>query len=245
MLDTGVDLNHPDLAGRIADSKNLLGGGLAQDGNGHGTHVAGTVAANTNNGIGVASLAYQTRLLVGKVVGDNGQGTLATVALGIGWAADSGAKVISMSLGVTTPSQTLQEAINDAWNRDIVVVAAAGNLGTNQKVYPAACDNCIAVAATDQSDRKCHFSNFGSWVHVAAPGLNIVSLYRNGGFATLSGTSMAAPHVAALAALLWAQGARSNQRVRTLIETSGDPATGFSTFITRRINARNALLRLP
>ncbi|HWA83758.1 MAG TPA: S8 family serine peptidase [Fimbriimonadaceae bacterium] len=244
-LDTGADLTHPDLAGQIAASKNLIGGGSAVDGNGHGTHTAGTVAALTNNGIGVASLGCKTRLLIGKVIGDNGQGDIQAVIDGIVWAETSGARVITMSFGTTSPSSALQDAVSDAWNSGIVVVAAAGNNGTTQKVYPAACDGCIAVAATDKNDRRCSFSSFGDWVHLSAPGLSILSLYRSHGYAIMSGTSMAAPHVAALAALLWANGARSNVSIRNALINSADPTTGFNGFPAPRINARRAILRLP
>lgn len=245
VLDTGADLSHPDLAGRIAGSKNFIGVGPVQDENGHGTHTAGTIAAATNNGIGVASLGYQTRLLVGKVVTDHGGTTVSVVAQGIAWAADNGAKVVSMSIGLPNDSNTLHAAVDDAWNRGLVLVAAAGNNANTQRLYPAAYSNCIAVAATDQADRRCSFSSYGDWVHVSAPGQSILSLYKHGGTATLNGTSMATPHVAALAALLWANGARSNAAIRSAILNSGDPTTGFGLYPTRRINARRALLRLP
>ncbi len=245
MLDTGIQFNHPDLAGQIAGSKNFIGLGPATDLNGHGTHTAGTVAAKTDNHFGIASLGYQTRLLIGKVVNDQGNGDLLTVASGVDWAVQSGAKVISMSLGTPSFSQTMQDAINEAWDHGLVVVAAAGNTGTNQPIYPAACHHCIAVAATDDEDVRASFSSFGSWVHVAAPGKNILSLFKGSSYAILSGTSMAAPHVAALAALLWANGARSNATIRIAIENSGDPTTGFNHYPVQRINARRALLRLP
>lgn len=244
-LDTGVDLTHPDLAGQISASKNFVGPGSATDGNGHGTHTAGIVAALTDNGVGTASLGYNTRLLIGKVVADSGQGDVQTVIQGILWAEQSGARVITMSFGTSSASDALQDAVTDAWNHGIVVVAAAGNTGTTQKQYPAACDGCIAVAATDENDQRCSFSTFGNWVHVAAPGKNILSLFRGHGYATMSGTSMAAPHVAALAALMWANGARTNLAIRNALINSGDPTTGFSGFTTLRINARRALIRLP
>lgn len=245
VLDTGADLTHPDLAGKIALSQNFVGPGPAEDGNGHGTHTAGTVAACTNNALGFASLGYDTRLMIGKVADDHGYSTVAAVAQGIAWAADSGASVVSMSLGLDASSEALRGAVDDAWRRGIVLVAAAGNSGQATRFYPAAYDHCIAVAATDELDRRCSFSTYGSWVHVAAPGRNIWSLYKRHGMASLSGTSMAAPHVAALAALLWANGGRSNQSIRAAIETSGDPTSGFGVYPAPRMNARRALLRLP
>jgi thermitase len=245
VLDTGVDLTHPDLIGKIAGTQNFVSTGPVDDVFGHGTHTAGTVAANTNNGVGVASLGYDTRLLIAKVVGDNGQGSLSTVAAGIEWAADNGAKVISMSVAGSDFSNTLRDAVDDAWNQGIVLVAAAGNNGSNAYMYPAAFEHCIAVAASDELDRRCSFSTYGSWVHISAPGNHILSLRRGGGTAYMSGTSMACPHVAALAALLWANGGRTNNSIRFAILSSGDPTTGFGQYPAPRINARKALLRAP
>jgi thermitase len=245
VLDSGVDLTHPELVGKIAGTQNFVGTGPVDDVFGHGTHTAGTIAANTDNGLGVASLGYETRILVGKVVDDNGQGNLATVAMGIEWAANNGAKVVSMSLAGISFSSTLKDVVDDAWSRGIVLVAAAGNYGNNAYTYPAAYDKCIAVAATDESDRRCSFSTYGSWVHVAAPGNRILSLNNHGGTALMSGTSMATPHVAALAALLWANGVQSNNSIRFILLSSGDPTTGFGPYPTPRINARKALLRAP
>lgn len=245
VLDSGADLSHPDLAGQIAGSQNFVGFGDATDNNGHGTHTAGIIAARTNNGIGVASLGYQTRLLIGKVATDQGVGSVATVIQGLEWAIASGAKVVNMSFTFPSPSQALEDAIDDAWDSGLVLVAAAGNSGVTTKTYPGAYDHCIAVAATKSNDARASYSNYGSWVEVAAPGDEILSLYKHGQTAILSGTSMAAPHVAALAALLWANGARSNFGIRYAIDSSGAPTLGFGPYPVLRINARNAMLRFP
>jgi thermitase len=245
VLDTGADLNHPDLAGQIAGSQNFVGFGAATDENGHGTHTAGTIAARTNNGIGVASLGYQTRLLIGKVATDRGVGSVAAVVQGLEWAVANGARVVNMSFTFAGPSTALEDAVNDAWNHGIVVVAAAGNSGSSIKTYPGAYEHCIAVAATTAMDARAGFSNYGPWVSVAAPGDEILSLYKHGQTAYMSGTSMAAPHVSALAALLWANGGRSNDSIRYAIVSSGSPTLGFGAFPVLRINARNALLRIP
>ncbi len=247
VLDTGYDTSHPDLYPQVVAAKDftILNGSpnTVQDGHGHGTHVAGTVAAITNNSIGVASIGWNTKLMIGKVLGDNGSGYLSEIANGITWAADSGAKVINMSLGGSSGSTTLQNAVNYAWNKGCVLVAAAGNAGNTRATYPAYYSNCIAVAATTSSDSRASFSTFGSWVDCAAPGVDIASTYRGGGYAYMSGTSMAAPHVAGLAGLVWATShGTNNTNVRSRVETTGDPvSSGFRQFPTKRINARKAV----
>jgi len=186
-----------------------------------------SAAAAADNGIGVAGVAYGAGLMNVKVLADNGSGYTSWVASGIYWAADNGAKVINLSLGGSTASKTLENAVNYAWSRGVVVVAAGGNNASSAKQYPAAYTNCIAVAATDQNDNKAYFSNFGSkWIDVAAPGANIYSTLPNhsnriGGtdYGYLSGTSMATPYVAGLAALVWSTGygtTASNVRSRVV-----------------------------
>ena len=229
ILDTGVDCTHPDFANAGGSSTNsALGGQLLfsssvalvattksspacawQDDHGHGTHVAGTVAAATNNGAGVASLAYPVQLIVMKVLNSQGSGSDSTIASAITMAADAGAQVISMSLGGAGYSQTLQDAIAYAWQRNVLVVAAAGNSNSNTLTFPAAAQFAMGVAATDSGNAKASFSNFGPSVDIAAPGVSILSTvptYQNalGGlnYQTLSGTSMATPHVSALGGLI-------------------------------------------
>jgi len=220
ILDTGIDQNHPDLASKIVAQKNFTGKGTPDDRYGHGTHVAGIAAAITNNGIGVAGLGYNSSLMNGKVLSDSGSGYYSWIASGITWAADNGAKVINMSLGGSAEDLTLASAVDYAWSKGVVVVAAAGNNGNSSKFYPASYENCIAVAATDRSDVKASWSNYGSdWVDVAAPGVDIYSTLNTGGYGSMSGTSMASPHVAGLAALVWATGyGTSNASVKSRIE---------------------------
>ncbi len=211
IVDSGIDLNHPDLAGKILPGYNTVNNTtLTQDDFGHGTHVAGIAAAIANNGIGVAGVSWGARLLPVKVLDQTGGGDLQTVYDGIMWAADHGANVINMSFGgvMTSFPQSLQDAVNYAYNKGVVVVAAAGNDGLNENVYPANLSNVVTVAATDQTNTRASFSNFGPSVDLSAPGVSIYSTYfstttNSSTYATLSGTSMATPFVSGLAALLW------------------------------------------
>ena len=252
ICDTGIDQNHEDLIGKILANKNFTSSRSVDDKFGHGTHVAGIAAAVTNNGLGVAGVGFNSSLMNVKVLGDNGSGYYSWVAKGIAWAADNGAKVINLSLGGPAGSGTLQNAINYAWNKGCVVVAAAGNEGSGSPSYPAFYDNCIAVAATDPSDRKASFSNHGFWVDVAAPGVDIYSTLPNHknqigprNYGTLSGTSMAAPLVAGVAALVWATNyGTGNSAVRARIEDQADPTptgTIWSQYGIERLNAFGAV----
>jgi thermitase len=238
IIDTGVESTHPDLSGKIAGGWDFVDDDATpQDGNGHGTHVAGLAAAATNNGIGMAAVAPDARILAVRVLDNNGSGTIADVASGIQYAADQGAKVINLSLGSSSSSTTLQNAVNYAWSKGAVLVASAGGSGSTTPTYPAAYSNVIAVACTTASDTLCSFSNRGTWVDVAAPGQSIYSTYKGGGFAYLSGTSMAAAHVSGVAGLLAAQN-RTNANIVEAIVNTADPLSG-STF--GRVNAYKAV----
>jgi thermitase len=235
ILDTGIDDNHEDLASKIVAKKNFTSSPTHDDKYGHGTHCAGIAAAMTNNDIGVAGNGFDCYLMNGKVLGDSGSGDYSWVSKGIVWAALWKAKVISMSLGGPSPSSTLEKAVNFAWNRGSVIVAAAGNTGTSAPEYPAYYENCIAVAATDQNDNKASFSTYGKWVDVAAPGVSIFSTLPNHpnqlglNYGYLNGTSMATPFVAGLAALVWTTShGTDNASVRARIESTCDaiPMTG-------------------
>jgi thermitase len=242
VVDTGVQANHPDLAGKVINGWDFVyDDSVPNDANGHGTHVAGIAAAATNNGIGIAGMAPNVKILAVRVLDANGSGTLDDVAAGIRYAADQGAKVINLSLGSSVGSTTLQNAVNYAWNKGAVVVAAAGNSGSSSPSYPAYYTNAIAVASTSSSDAKSSFSNWGSWVDVAAPGSNIYSTFKGSSYATLSGTSMAAPHVAGLAGLLASQG-RTASQIRAAIQNTADRISGTGTYWTYgRINAYRAV----
>lgn len=241
ILDTGIKSSHEDLSGKVVASKNFTTSKTVDDKYGHGTHVAGIAAAVTNNGKGVAGVGFKCSLMNGKVLGDNGSGQWSWIASGIIWAADNGAKVINMSLGGSSGSQAISDAVDYAWNNGVVVVAAAGNEETDAPSYPAFYSNVIAVAATDQNDNRASFSNFGSWVDVAAPGVSILSSYirYRPPYVFMSGTSMASPHVAGLAGLLASQG-RGNANIRSAIETTTDNA-GSYPIANGRINAHRAV----
>jgi len=187
--------------------------GDVRDDNGHGTHVAGIAAAAANNGVGIAGIAWNARIMPVKVLNQYGDGFYSDLAAGIVYAADNSARVINMSLGGTESSQTLCTAVDYAHSRGSLVVSAAGNDGAGWVMYPAACPSVLAVAATDAHDQRASFSNYGSPMALAAPGVDI---YSTGwmsdrtndcasGYCYKSGTSMAAPHVSGVAALAWSR----------------------------------------
>lgn len=243
VVDTGVDLNHPDLASKVRtdiDYDFVNNDSTAQDDNGHGTHVAGIAAAATNNSTGVAGMCPNCSILPVKVLNAAGSGSYSAIASGIRYAADRGAKVINLSLGGSAGSSTLQSAVNYANSMGSLLICAAGNSNTSAPSYPAYYSPCVAVAATDQNDRKASFSNYGSWVDTSAPGSSIYATYYNDTYASLSGTSMAAPHAAGLAGLLFSQG-RSQSAVRTRLTSSTYTDPVGSSNIPRRINAYKAV----
>jgi thermitase len=250
ILDTGVDLDHPDLAAKLINNKNFTTSATVDDVHGHGTHVAGIAAAITNNGIGVAGLGYTSTIMNVKVLSDSGSGYYSWIVWGIAWAADNGAEVINMSLGGSSSSSALEDAINYACSRGVVVVAAAGNSGSTSPSYPACYTNCIAVAATDANDALPSWSNYGDWVDVAAPGVSIYSTLKENGYGYKSGTSMASPYVAGLAGLVFATVSDANgdgnlnDEVRSRIEANCDDI-GLSGIGYGRINAARAVGSVP
>ena len=182
-----------------------------QDEVGHGTHVAGTVSALSNNGVGVAGVTWQCRLMPVRVLArirrlsDNrvsGVGSAADIAAGIRWAVDHGARVINMSLGGDVDTTVERNAVAYAIQQGVVVVAAMGNDNTTTPSYPGAYPDVIAVGATNPNDTRASFSNMGPHIDVAAPGVGIQSTYWDNTYANLQGTSMASPHVAGVAALI-------------------------------------------
>lgn len=243
VLDTGVDYHHPDLDGKVIRGYDFVQNDWTpQDQNGHGTHVAGIAAAETNNGIGIAGMAPNTKILAVRVLDASGSGSLANIADGIIYAADAGAEVINLSLGCNCDTQTMENAVNYAWNRGVVVVAAAGNDGVSTTFEPASYANVIAVGAVDSNNRKASFSNWGTWVDVMAPGVDIASTYPSNRYVYLSGTSMASPYVAGQAALLKAQG-RSNAQVRAAIQNTAVYMSGIGSQVKHGLINVNASVR--
>lgn len=203
VIDTGVDLNHADLAANLVQGLNVISqADPPLDDVGHGTHVAGVIAAMVNNYEGVAGMSWYNKVMPIKALDHTGAGSTYAVAQGIIWATDHGAKVINMSLGNYMPSEFLHDAIKYAYDRDVILIAASGNDDTVDPGYPAAYPEVLAVAATNSNQQRASFSNYGDYIDVAAPGESIASTYPDNEYAAMSGTSMASPHVAALAAMI-------------------------------------------
>ena len=260
IVDTGIDANHEDLVGKsvaCAGVNNFgIGGiigvdptivaGKCVDDNDHGTHVPGTVAAIANNGKGVAGVAPPAQIAACKGLSSSGSGPVSGIANCIDWLRGQNVKVISMSLGGGAAT-TMQQAVQRAWNggNGIVIVAAAGNDGNSTVSYPAGYPEVVSVAATDSNDAHAAFSNVNSDVEVSAAGVNVLSTKRGGGYVQFSGTSMATPHVAGVAAMtayrypsLNAAGIRS--RLDSGVDDLGAPGRD-STFGFGRVNLVKAL----
>jgi subtilisin family serine protease len=282
VIDTGVDLDHPELAPLLVQGTDMVDLGpnptapagfrfegdfqgrdnVPQDDVGHGTHVAGTIACATNNGTGVAGVTWDCRLMPVRVLARivnitnpadvRGVGSTADIAAGIRWAVDNGARILNLSLGGSVDTQVERDAIAYAVARGAVVVAAMGNGGPNAgPSFPAAYPDVIAVASIDQADHRAPSSQVGPHIDVSAPGVGILSTVWNNGFATFSGTSMASPHVAGVAALVLScnngltaaqVGDILRQTARPLRDNPADPVPnnnyGFGC-----VNARAALER--
>ena len=270
ILDSGVECSHVDLLGKCVEQMNFTISSAAGDLLGHGTHVAAIAAANTDNGTGTAGVGWNAKLGSLKVCREYpsesfpllGMCDVADSVEGLLYAADQGYHVINMSYGSDpdpySPSQTEAAAVTYAWNKGVVLVAAAGNDYASTRHYPAAFPEVISVAATDRHDNLAYFSSFGSWVSVAAPGHNILSAYPNaacglsaddpeGCYNWLSGTSMASPHVAGIAALVWAHyPGITNTQARDYIERGADAqgalGQNFRAWVKYgRVNAYQAL----
>jgi serine protease len=221
----------------------------ANDDQGHGTHVAGTIAQTTNNGVGVAGLAHCAKLMPVKVLSKGGWGTMADVAEGIRWAADHGAQVINLSLGSSSRSKVVENAVTHAYNKGVVVVAAAGNSGKSVG-FPAAYHGAIAVSATDKNDAIAWFSSRGPEVAIGAPGVGVTqqTICENGKnkceiWGVFNGTSMASPHVAGAAALLVGQGITDPDAVRAQLQATATPKEDKNLFGAGILEAGKAAFR--
>lgn len=203
VVDTGADLTHPDLQKHLVSGHNFIDESRPPaDDVGHGTHVSGIISAIVDNDMGVAGMTWYNPIMPVKVLDHTGAGSTYSVAEGIIWAADHGAKVINLSLGNYAQAHFLHDAIKYAFKKDVVIIAASGNDNTSKKGYPAAYPEVFAVGATNLDKKRAVFSNYGNYIDVVAPGVNIASTYYHHQYAALSGTSMASPHVTALAALI-------------------------------------------
>lgn len=229
VLDTGIDPTHPDLAGNVAGGINLVtAGGRTSDDHGHGTHVAGTIAA-LDNTWGVVGVAPRASLYSVKVLDRQGSGYLSSIVKGLEWCIQNRIQVVNMSFGTDEGNETFAEAIRAAYQAGLAVVASAGNSGpgANTVSYPARYPETIAVAACSSAGRVAPFSSRGAEVDVTAPGVDIYSTRIGGGYTTLSGTSMAAPHVTGLSALLlMANPALSPPAVRSAITSNAARLVG-------------------
>lgn len=212
VIDTGVDTKHPALAGRILGGRNFTnddGGNpnIYEDYNGHGTHVAGTIAANTDK-VGITGVAPGASLLILKALDKNGSGTMNSIISAINYAISKKVDIISMSLGGPQDTKSLHDAIISAIDSNILVVCAAGNSGDNgnpnteEYNYPGAYDEVVEVGAIDKNFKVAPFTDSNKFIDVVAPGVSIISTYIKQSYATLSGTSMATPHVSGALALL-------------------------------------------
>lgn len=211
IIDTGIDINHEEFQGRLSplsynSYERKVGLEAVQDDNGHGTLVAGVIAANKDNYLGIAGIAQNVQLLIIKANVpnlDKGQFYDDSLIEGIYYAVDHGASVINMSLGGPNNNYLMEKAVNYAYENGVAIVAAAGNDGKDENNYPAAFINTISVSAVDENKELADYSNFGSSIIIAAPGTNIYSSDRNNTYRAVSGTSMAAPQVSGVIALMF------------------------------------------
>jgi hypothetical protein len=229
VVDTGVNYNHADLAGKVIKGRDFVNGDNdPMDDQGHGTHVAGIAAASGNNGIGIAGIAFNSRILAVKVLNSAGSGSYANVASGIIHSVGMGARVINLSLSGSASDPVLNNAVNFATARGCLVVAAAGNDGRNILVYPGAYANAFCVGSTTSTDARSGFSNYGAHVDIAAPGSSILSTLYTGGYGLKNGTSMATPCVAGAAAVLWSRyPGYTLARVRARLQATGQRLPGL------------------
>lgn len=250
IVDTGVQLNHPDLAGRVLQGYDYVNNDAdPSDDNGHGTSTSGAAAATGNNGLGMAGVTWGSFILPVKVLAANGSGSYSAISSGINYSADRGARVINLSLGGTLSSSTLQSAVNYAWNKGSVLIAAAGNNGTSQTVYPAGCSNVVAVSAINAANTITSWSSYGSFVDLCAPGESIGTLWIGSGYVNVSGTSYSSPIVAGVASLaLSANPALKNFQVVKLLTANADDlgAAGYDSYYGNgRVNAARVVAAAP
>ena len=276
IIDTGVDYTHPDLVENIWFNSDEILDGIDNDDNGyiddvvgwdfvnddndplddygHGTHCAGIASAVTDNNVGIAGVCWNCSIMSLKGLDEFGYGSDDDLANAIAYAADNDANVISMSWGSNSPSKLIKDALFYAYSKNVTLVAAAGNDNTNSLHYPSGYDNVIAVAATNRTDNKAGFSNYGSWVDIAAPGVNVYSTMptyyvtmNNYGYLqnydNMSGTSMACPYVAGLAGLILSKNnSLSPMEIKTIVRSNTDNVNSYYYIGIGRINANDAII---
>jgi thermitase len=243
VVDTGIDTKHPAFEGRLVKPFNAIDGSTnVEDHQGHGTHCAGIIAGARNDQQDQSGVAPQVKIMPIKA-SDDGTFSSAAMAKGIRYAVDNGAKVISMSVGGPMFQPSVHHALEYAKKQGVLVVVAAGNDGSTTKNYPAAYDNSLSVGASNQQDGRAYFSTYGSTVDIAAPGVSILSTTKDGQYGTEDGTSMASPHVAAAAALVFSQHPTwTPAQVREVLCSTGDPVSGFTGSTSlKRLNVAKAV----
>ncbi len=242
IFDTGVDGSQPELAGKLVAGTSLLETSATTDPNGHGTAMAGIVAAGTNNGSGIAGVGYDgVRIMPVTVLGSDGTGRDSDVIEGLVWAADHGADVALMAFSASGYSSALQTAIDYSWSKGVVLVAATGNDGSSSASFPAGDRGVVGVSNTDQSDTLNASSNYGADTFLAAPGTDILTVVPGGGTTSVTGTSASAAHVAAAAALLRAaDGSLSNGVIVGRLARTADAAGTVAQTGNGRLNLARA-----
>jgi subtilisin family serine protease len=247
VIDSGADPNHPDLAGKLVPGWSFLKGSAdTSDVLGHGTAVAGTLAAASNNDVGISGVSWTSMILPVAVVDSSDFATYSNIAAAIRYAADNGARIINISLGGSNASAALQSAVDYAWSKGATIFAAAMNASSNTPYYPAACNHVVAVSATDSSDQLAAFSNYGGWITVAAPGAGILAPMAGGGYGYWYGTSFATPVAAGIAALALASNpGLANSALVDAVKLGVDDlgAAGFDNYFGwGRVNAYKTVL---
>ena len=247
VIDSGIDGKHPDLEAKLVPGWNFVNGNAdTTDVLGHGTAVAGTLAAVSNNGIGVAGVSWASLVMPLVVVDDSNYAAYSNIAEAIQYAADHGVRVINISIGGPCASSLLQSAVDYAWGKGAVIFSSAMNDGAAAPYYPAAANHVVAVSATDDNDQLAAFSNFGSWISLSAPGTDILTTMSGGGYGFWYGTSFSSPIAAGVAALCLAVNpALGNAGLVSLLEQTADdlgPPGWDLAFGWGRINAYRAVL---
>jgi subtilisin family serine protease len=228
VVDSGVNASQPDLAGRVTTGYNVFDGSSStNDDFGHGTLVAGVIAARTGNGIGVAGVCGACVIMPVKALDAQGVGTSGGIAAGIDWAVDHGANIVNLSIVLSGDAPDVRGAVEYAHDRGVLVVAAAGNDGGGNATYPASYPGVLSVAATDQNGQRYSWSTYGDWVSVAAPGCT-QSTAADGSYPQFCGTSAAAPLVAGLAGLAMATGRPSALAAGDALQQTATPLPGVA-----------------